>query len=315
VFIRVAFCGICTLEQRLYTGDMTIRYPLIPGHEVSGTVAAIGSEVLTDLKVGDRCAVDLVYRCHECYYCRIGLTNLCENRFSSRLSLLGGLGEYIAVQASQVFRIGESLALEQAAFAEPTACCLRSLKKINITAAEQVLISGAGPMGLLHLQAARAMGARVYVTDVEDRRLETARELGAEAVFNPAREESAAEIKARTGGRGADACVITTPAEAALKQAFSALRKGGRVNVYTAYMGEKICLPVDMQTLHRNEYLVTGTEGRTEADFLQAVGLLCSGQIRTEPLTSAVYPLEQTEAAVAAAMSVETQRVLVRVGS
>ena len=114
--VKVKFCGICTLEQRLYKGDMKIYYPIVPGHEASGLVEEIGSAVHSGLSVGDRVALDMIYRCHSCYYCRTGQSNLCENRFSRGLKPLGGFSEYVAVKASQVFSVEDGISLEEAAF-------------------------------------------------------------------------------------------------------------------------------------------------------------------------------------------------------
>lgn len=310
VLIRVKFCGICTLEQRLYRGDMKIFYPIVPGHEVSGEVAEIADGLATPLKLGDRVAVDMVYRCHECYYCRTGQSNLCENRFNRSVKPLGGFSDYVAVKPNQVHVIGDNLPLDEAAFAEPVACCIRSLKKLNVTIAEDVLIVGAGPMGLMHVQVARAMGARVFVSDVDNSRLQLAIELGADGVFNPLEVDITAELKALTGGRGVDACVVTSPALPALDNAFQSIRKNGRINIYTAYMQDKPAMPIDMNTLHRNEVLVTGTEGRTEYDFQQAVRLLSFGRISVKPLISKIVGFEDIAEGIQSAMSPLTQRVL-----
>ncbi|MBT3274333.1 MAG: alcohol dehydrogenase catalytic domain-containing protein, partial [Spirochaetales bacterium] len=160
VLVRAKNCGICTLEQRLFRGDMKIYYPIVPGHEVSGEVGEVGADVLSGIEIGTRVAVDLVMRCGECYYCRTGQSNMCANRFSKGLRILGGFGEFIAVRASQVYPFSEKLSFEEAAFAEPVACCIRSLARIQLGLVEDLLIIGAGPMGLMHLQVARAMGAR-----------------------------------------------------------------------------------------------------------------------------------------------------------
>ena len=310
VLVRIKFCGICTLEQRLFSGDMKIYYPLVPGHEASGVIEEIGKDVKASLAVGDRVSLDMVYRCHTCYYCRTGQSNLCENRFSRGVKPLGGFSEYVAVEPQRVFPVAASLSLEEAAFAEPVACCLRSLKKLNIEPAEDVLIVGAGPMGLMHLQAALIMGARVFVSDIDQARLETAGEMGADFVLNPVKEDSAAVVGAETNGRGVDACIVTSPAVPALEAAFKSIRKNGRINIYTAYMNEVPSLPIDMNSLHRNEVLVTGTEGRTEFDFQQAVRLLSFGKINIKPLISRIVGFDELEDGMAAASGTDTQRVL-----
>lgn len=310
VLIRVKYCGICTLEQRLFNGDMKIFYPIIPGHEVSGIIEEVGTGVKSAFKAGDRVAVDMVYRCHQCYFCRTGQSNLCENRFGKGIKPLGGFSEYVVVNPEKVFPVGEKLPLDEAAFAEPVACCLRSLKKLNLTVAEDVLIVGAGPMGLMHLQVALSMGARVFISDVDESRLETAKELGADFTINPANVDAVEAVKAETTGRGVDACVVTSPALPALDAAFKSIRKNGRINIYTAYMQDKPEMPIDMNTLHRNEVLVTGTEGRTEFDFQQAVRLLAFGRVNVKPLISRIVGLNDIEDGITAASGTATQRVL-----
>ena len=312
VLVRIKYCGICTLEQRMYTGQMKFRYPVIPGHEASGIVEQIGEEVgllRGDLKPGVRVALDLVSRCGECYYCRTGATNLCVNRFKDGKRILGGFGEYRAVSSKQVFPVSEALTLEAAAFAEPVACCIRSLKKIGLTLAEDLLILGAGPMGMMHQMVGLRMGARIFVSDPDAGRLKAASRLGAYLTIDPAREDLPGIIREQTGGRGVDACVVTSPAAAALQSAFEATAHNGRINIYTSY-NEKLPLPTDANSIHRSEILVTGSEGRTEEDFLQAVRLLEFGKVDVRSLISRKIPFSRLEEGIKAAMTASTYRVL-----
>ena len=312
LLVKVEYCGICTLEQRLYRGDMKIYYPIVPGHEVAGVVAAVGAKAGTAFEPGDHVALDMVFRCNVCYHCRTGQSNLCENRFNRSVVPLGGFSEYVLVRPSQMHFIEENIPLEAVAFTEPLACCIRSLKKIEAELSEDILIAGAGPMGMLHLQLARTMGTRVFVSDIDEGRLKTALELGADGVFNPAREDIKQEIRKKTRGRGVDACVVTSPALPALKDAFGLVKKGGRINIYTAYMGEPPELPIDLNTLHRSEILVTGTEGRTEVDFQQAARLLSHGRIKTQPLISKIVGFNEIAEGIEAAMHPQIQRILLR---
>jgi len=312
VLVRLKYCGICTLEQRMYTGQMKFSYPVIPGHEASGIVEEIGEQVgllRGDLKPGTRVALDLVSRCGECYYCCTGASNLCVNRFKDGNRVLGGFGEYRAVSSKQVFPISDALPLEAAAFAEPVACCIRSLKKIGLSLAEDLLIVGAGPMGMMHLMVGSCMGARIFVSDPDAERLKTASRLGAYLTIDPAREDLPAIVREQTEGRGVDACVVTSPAAAALQTAFEAAAAGGRINIYTSY-NEKLPLPTDANSIHRSEILVTGSEGRTEEDFLQAVRLLEFGKVDVRSLISRKIPFSDLEAGIKAAMTTSTYRVL-----
>lgn len=309
IVVKIRNCGICTLEQRLYRGDMKIFYPIIPGHEASGEIVEVGPKVIGNFVPGMRVALDLVTRCGQCYFCRTGNSNLCANRLKPGQQVLGGFGEYIAVDGSQVHPILDNTSFREAAFSEPVACCIRSLKKLQVTIGENVLIVGAGPMGMLHLQVARAMGARVFVSDPHTGRLEVAKSLGAFAVIDPSKEDVQAVIKAETDGIGVDACVVTSPAQAALSSGISSLSKGGRLNIYTSYL-EEMPVPMDANTVHRNESLITGSEGRTEHDFHQAVRLIGYGMVDVEPLISKVVRYENISEGIEAAMKEDTLRVL-----
>jgi L-iditol 2-dehydrogenase len=311
LLVRLKACGICTLEQRLFTGEMKIGYPVVPGHEAAGEVAATGPDVLPGFAIGTHVALDLVLRCGTCHYCRTGHSNLCQNRFNANQRVLGGFGEYLVVRQSQAFAIPAELAFEEAAFAEPVACCIRSLKRVGLDVAEDLLVIGAGPMGQMHVQVAVRMGARVFVSDPDANRAAMAKRLGAFAAVDPAGGGLAALIKEHTGGRGVDACIVTSPAPAALETAFASISKAGRVNIYTAY-ADKTVLPVDANVLHRSEYAVTGTEGRTERDFHQAVRMLSFGMVDAKPLVSRTVGLSGIEAGIRAALSRETFRVLLR---
>lgn len=309
VLVKLKYCGICTLEQRMYTGAMKMQYPVIPGHEASGVVAETGEGLFGELAPGTPVALDLVTRCGECYYCRTGHSNLCLNRFRNNRRVLGGFGEYIAVAGKQVFPVPPELPLAEAAFAEPLACCIRSLKKVELALAEDLLVVGAGPMGLMHLLVARCMGARVFVSDPEPARLELARELGAFLAVDPKSEELPEILKARTEGRGVDACVVTSPAHEALRSAVDSISKNGRINIYTSY-NDKLLLPLEANAVHKDQTLITGSEGRTEHDFLQAVRLLGFGTVRVKALISALTGFSRIDQGMQAALSARTYRVL-----
>lgn len=312
ILVRLRYCGLCTLEQRLYSGETVMGYPVVPGHEAAGTVAALGSRAETDLWPGDPVALDLAYRCHRCRYCRSGRSNLCENRFKPEAPRLGGLSEYIVVRPEQAYALPAGLPLEDAALAEPLACCLHSLGKLGLLSGENLLIAGAGAMGLLHLMLARGMGVQPLLSDVDDARLQAARQVGGGTVLDASdREAFRQRVRTLTGGRGVDACVVTARSPAVLEDLTELLAPGARVVIYTSYEGTRT-LPFDLNTLHRREYTVTGTEGRTEHDFQQAVALLAAGDIKPAVLISHIFTWDELEEAFAAASSLATYRVLLQ---
>jgi 2-desacetyl-2-hydroxyethyl bacteriochlorophyllide A dehydrogenase len=286
VLVKCKACGICTLEQRLYTGAMKISYPLVPGHEAAGEVVEVGKGTVGSLKPGMRVALDLVTRCGQCYYCRIGRSNHCANRFKPGQRILGGFAEYIVVRPAQVYPAAPGLSFAEATFTEPLSCCIHSLKKLKVAMSEDVLIVGAGVMGLLHLLVARCMGLRVTVSEPDEMRLAVARDLGADFIINPLKADLATHAREITDGLGFSTCIVTSPAPTAFEGAVAALAKCARINIYTSYE-EKMNIPLDANTIHRQEFLVTGTEGRLEEDFFQAIRLLSFGKVNVTPLISA----------------------------
>lgn len=313
VLIKLEACGICTLEQRLYAGKMHLPMPLIPGHEASGRIVEVGRGVIEDLAVGQRVALDLVERCGECYYCRIGKSNLCLNRYKDASKMLGGFAEYIAVRPNQIFVVSDKVSVEEASFAEPLACCIHSLKRLKVAMTEDLLIVGGGTMGLLHLLAGRSMGLRVSVSEPNPARREMALKLGADFVIDPNSMDIVEFGRSITGGIGFSSCVVTSPSPAALEPAIKAMAKAARINIYTAYE-DVMQIPLDLNTIHRNELLITGTEGRGQEDFFQATRLLSFGKIDVKPLISMRVPFSRLEEGFHIALSGNAFRVLLMHG-
>jgi L-iditol 2-dehydrogenase len=309
ILVKLKSCGICTLEQRLYKGTMSLPYPVIGGHEAAGEIVEVGPRVGGELKPGTRVALDLVTRCGECYYCRIGKSNLCSNRFKKGGRMLGGFAEYLAAKPNQVYALPPGLGFDTAAFTEPLSCCIHSLKRLKVAMTEDLLIMGAGVMGLLHLLVATCMGLRTTVVDPDASRREKARALGADFVVDPRGIELAAFARENTEGLGFSSCVVTSPAPAALRDAVPALAKCARINIYTAYEDE-VAVPIDATAIHRQELLVTGTEGRLAEDFFQAVRLLSFGKVDVVPLISGRTSFSTIDAGFAQAISGRAFRVI-----
>jgi L-iditol 2-dehydrogenase len=265
---------------------------------------------MTSVKVGDHVVLDLVNRCHSCPACLSGNSNLCENRFKKGQRVLGAFSEYMVVKPEQVQVIPDILPLDQAAFAEPLSCCIRSLRKAKAGLGDTILVSGAGTMGLLHVKAALAMGVRVIASDITKSRLDDALAMGADYALDASDSQVFVETVQRlTHGRGVDSCIIPTPSVCAVETAAKVLASGGTLNIYTSY-GDKPVLPIDMNTIHRNEFVITGSEGRSEFDFNTSVRALANRKVVVDDLISRIYPLDQAAEAVEAALSGKTYRVL-----
>lgn len=198
VLIEVEACGICGTDVHIYEGDKgaaQVTPPTILGHEFSGVIAKVGSNV-TKYKIGDRVCVDPNFYCGGCEPCRNGEVHFCENMTGYGTTVNGGFAEYCAVNQKQVYILGENTSFEQGAMAEPVACCLHGIDMCEIKPGHQVVVIGAGMIGLLMIQLAKLAGATkiACIEPVENKRA-VAKELGADICIDPITTNVKEELK------------------------------------------------------------------------------------------------------------------------
>lgn len=198
VLIQVKACGICGTDVHIYEGDKgaaEVHPPTILGHEFSGVIAAVGSEA-TMFKVGDRVCIDPNQYCGCCEPCRNGVVHYCEHMIGYGTTVNGGFAEYCKVDERQVYRLGDNTTFEQGAMTEPVACCLHGIDMCNITPGQQVVVIGAGMIGLLMMQLAKLAGAaKVALVEPVAEKLAVGKQLGADVVIDPINEDVAAVLK------------------------------------------------------------------------------------------------------------------------
>ena len=181
VIVQVATTGICGTDVHIYRNEYMSDFPLIPGHEFTGTVVEIGRDV-TDFQVDDRVAVDPNLYCGHCYFCRNQQANHCLNWEGVGITRSGGFAQYVATPAKACYAVPDNLTDGQAAFIEPLSCVVHALNRFRVWPGSEVLIIGAGPMGLLLVQALHHSGAsQVVVVEKQPDRLALATQLGATA--------------------------------------------------------------------------------------------------------------------------------------
>lgn len=315
VLVRVGACAICTWEQRVYTGQMKM-YPFVGGHEVAGTAAQIGSDVeVLGLGIGDPVAVSALKICGQCYACRHGYTNICDNIRTGYVKGQpmgpGGLAEYMVVPGYQVYKTGLSLPVEQASLAEPLGCVIKSIKRANVKPGDHVVVIGGGFMGMLHVMLARQRGAVVIVSEPNAVRLEKAVQLGADFAINPVKEDFAARVKEITNGQGAEVVIIAVSVPRVVEDAVSVTAKGGLVSCYSSFHPRDAVVSLPINRFHHHEVTLTGSMSRTPEDFWESVAVLSQKRVDLDPLISRIFPLERVEEAFEAAISLDTYRVVV----
>ncbi|WP_461810799.1 zinc-dependent alcohol dehydrogenase [Faecalimonas sp.] len=316
VLIKVHAIALCTLEQRIFEGEVKMPLPCTGGHEVSGEIADFGPGVNTKKwAVGDRVAVRLLYNCGECYYCRTGHTNMCERaqKKPTRDGLLvgpGGLCNYLIVDSSSLFKISDDLSYEEAALTEPLACVVHSVGRADIQLGEDVVVIGGGIMGQYHVMLAKRKGARVILSEVDEKRGELAKQLGADIVFNPTTVDPVEFVKSVTEGRGADVVFNTTAIPTVVNQAISMTGKAGRMVQYSS-MHPDAPTPVSPQMLHGSETILTGSISPNGEDFFVANRLLNAGIIDCKPMIEKKFAFEDAQKAFEEATVPGTFRVII----
>ena len=198
VLIQVKACGVCGTDVHIYEGDKgaaEVTPPTILGHEFSGVIAEVGSEV-TNYKAGDRVCIDPNCYCGACEPCRNGVAHYCEHMIGYGTTVNGGFAEYCAVNERQVYKLGDNTSFEQGAMTEPVACCLHGMDMCEIRPGHQVVVIGGGMIGLLMLQLSSLAGAaKVALLEPVESKREVGKKLGADICIDPIHEDVKARLK------------------------------------------------------------------------------------------------------------------------
>ncbi len=290
VLVKVAYTAICPWDVRAFSGlSSAVAFPRILGHEVAGRVAAVGKNV-RNLQVGQKVAPDMIIKCGTCRACRSGRANRCLR--PTFLQYGGGYADYVRVPQRNVHVLRPQTSLKAAAFMEPLACVLRGQDMLRLYPGEVELVVGLGPIGLMHMQVARAFGARVIASDPIEARLEKARALGADWTVNPNETDLGQFIKEATDGWGADAIALTVGSARMVEDVVRHLAPGGRLNIFAGiYPKDQVHL--DPNQIHYGEWIITGSADSTPENMARALSLIEAGIVQTEALVSHVLPLEQ----------------------
>ncbi len=282
--IRVARVGICGTDVHIYRNEYMSRFPVIGGHEFCGTIVAVGSEV-SDFRVGDRVAADPNLYCGHCYFCRNRQANHCLNWQGVGVTRPGAFAEFVAVPARACYRLPESITDTQAAMIEPLSCVVHALNRLRIYPGDDVLIFGAGPMGLLLVQTLRHSGAaRVFVIEPQQDRRALAEKFGAIAL---APEQSAALRE--FAPYGFPVVVDATGLPAIIERAFDWLGPRGRYMQF-GVAPNQATIKLRPYDIFRNDWEIVGSFALCYT-FQQAIAWMSSGVVDVAPLVSHTLPL------------------------
>ncbi|HEY6285993.1 MAG TPA: alcohol dehydrogenase catalytic domain-containing protein, partial [Ktedonobacteraceae bacterium] len=304
LLVRVHGCGLCGSDI-IKIVQQTLP-PVVLGHELTGTIVECG-KVVTNFEVGQRVIVSHHVPCSECHYCRHQNYSMCTTFKATNVDPCG-FSEYIRVPTQHVQQttllLPESLSAEEGSFVEPLACCVRAVRRTPLLAGDCVVVMGLGSVGLLMLQAVKAMAAgdsgkvRVYGVDLLQERLQLAYDLGADDVLMAPDDEDGLrqELDQYTEGRGADAIIITAPGTRPFMQALTGVRKGGTINIFAAHTG---MVPIHLEKIYQQELSITSTYSSSPEELRIALDLLSSRTVRVDGLISHRLPLTRFSEGVA----------------
>lgn len=299
VLIQVERCGVCGTDVHIFRGHYARdRLPLVPGHELAGTVAVVGERVV-GLQPGTPVTADINIGCGRCFFCRRNEVLSCPQVSQLGIHRNGGFAEYVAAPARLAIPLPKGMPAAVAVLAEPLACVVRSHRKARLQPLESVLVIGAGPIGLLHVQHARQLGAApVIVLEPNLARAALAREFGADLVLTAADGAREAVLGA-TDGRGVDVAVECVGKVELYERAFGYVRKGGRVVAFGLEEAGKQARFEPFGVV-LNELTLMGSVAGMGEDMHDALTLLRWGRIATERYRADVRPLAEMQAAIEA---------------
>jgi L-iditol 2-dehydrogenase len=309
VLLKIKSAGLCTWEQRIYTGQAKADYPFLGGHENAGEIAAVG-ELVTNVKVGDRVTMGSS-SCGSCRACLRGEDKGCSEHFLN-FSLKGGhygpggFAEYKVHRSDGVFPVGDA-PWDEAALAEPLSCAIHAARLLNARLGDTAVIFGAGTMGLMNLITLKKSGLRVAVVDVNESRLAKARELGADLTF-VSDEKIRERIKTAFLG-GVDHAITAYGSDAVNQDALDVLNNRGKICLF-ASAHPVTPFAIDPNVMHNKETSAVGVVSADRQDHALATEMIAYRQVDLAPLIDRGFPIADAGEAFHRATSAPSYRVM-----
>ena len=300
VLVKVEYVGVCGSDLHYYEfgriGDYVVKPPYVLGHEAGGTVVEVGKNV-TNLKVGDRVALEPGKTCGHCEFCKTGRYNLCPDVvFFATPPVNGVFQEYVAHEAGLCFKLPDNMDTMEGALIEPLAVGFHAAKQGNAEIGQTAVVFGAGCIGLVSMLALKAMGlSKVYVVDIMQNRLEKALELGAAQVINGKEEDTIEAIRRLTENRGVDLVIETAGTEITSRQSVHIAKKGGTI-VFVGYSKSgEITLPM---SLALDKELTFKTVFRYRHIYPLAIDAVSSGKVNLKGIVTNIYDFDDIQRAM-----------------
>ena len=299
VLVHVKAAGICgsDLDRVMKTG--TYHFPTIPGHEFCGEIAAIGDNVISDFKIGDRVLAAPIIPCYKCASCQEGNYGQCDNYNYLGSRTDGGFAEYVAVPSENIIPLPDSVSFQEGAAVEPAAVALHGIMRIQFRPGDCAVVLGCGAIGLFTIQFAQIMGAtEIIAVDIDDEKLAFAKAAGATKLINGIQYHTVEEVLILTSGKGSDIVIETAGTSITQVQSIQLCKKHGQV-LYLGTAHKDIVIPPNIfEHIVRNEIHITGSWNSYSAPFpgrewIAVLQFLETGVLKIAPFITHTFPLEQ----------------------
>jgi len=314
VLVRVEAASVCGTDLHIFNWDpwaqWRIHPPLIPGHEFAGVVAGVGRDVTT-VKEGDRVSAEMHVACGKCVQCRTGQAHICEHIRILGIDADGAFASYAVIPESNIWKLPDSMPPEHGSLLDPLGNAVHSVMAGPI-AAQTVVVTGCGAIGLLSIAVAKACGAtRVYAIEVNARRRSLAATMGADLALDPATDDIEEQISEATGGTGVDVLLEMSGHPAATRMGFGLLKKGGRASLL-GIPSEPFELDIARDIIFKGA-VVHGINGRKMYEtWYQMEALLASGKLNLEPVITHRLKLSEFSQAMELLRKGEAIKVVMR---
>lgn len=290
--VKVETCAVCGTDVKMYKyGYSAAKFPLIPGHELAGTIAGVG-EGIQGYREGECVVVAPNIPCGTCFYCERGMQTSCDRLQTIGVHRDGGFAQYVmippqAVKQGCVIPIPKGISFEEAALIDPASCAINGCELSRVKVGDVVVVMGAGPAGCLNVEVCRAFGAqKIILVQRSLPRLKQAEFTGADVYISPLREDVVERVMQETERRGADVVIVACGSGEAQQQALEMVAKRGNVNLFGGLPKDSPFIKFNSNLIHYKEAFVIGTHGGSTRQCKIALDMIASGKIKAKEYAS-----------------------------
>jgi len=315
---KVDACAMCGTDLKTYVhGNPRIKPPRIMGHEFTAVIETVGQNV-RGFEIGQRIVMATSVSCGQCFYCSKGHTNLCLDLRPMGFTYNGGMAEYVTIPAralsnGHAVKVPAGVKPEHAALAEPVSCAVNACGNSNIKQGDTVLVTGAGPMGIINACVARHFGAeRTIIAETNPVRLDLARNFDFDLLVNPVDQDLRQAVLDFTDQIGVDVAIVAAPAKEPQQQALDLVRKRGTICLFASLPADDSILVLDSRKIHYNEITVIGSSDSAPAHVEKAVELITTAQIPAQKIATHILDLEEVHKGFELMKSGQALRVVLK---